>query len=61
MPTQKSMERELFEIKEGTYINPDGSVRVTKTTKVTGKGQQYFINLFLEKQSEKQRRDGNAE
>ena len=61
MPTQKSMERELFEIKEGTYINPDGSVRVTKTTKVTGKGQQYFINLFLEKQSEKQRRDGNVE
>lgn len=61
MPTQKSMERGLFEIKEGTYINPDGSVRVTKTTKVTGKGQQYFINLFLEKQSEKQRRDGNAE
>lgn len=53
MPTQKSMERELFEIKEGTYINPDGSVRVTKTTKVTGKGQQYFINLFLSKQNEK--------
>ncbi len=47
MPTQKSMERSLFEIKEGTYINPDGSVRVTKTTKVSGKGQQYFINLFL--------------
>ena len=52
MPTQKSMERGLFEIKEGTYINPDGSVRVTKTTKVSGKGQQYFINLFLAGQNE---------
>lgn len=53
MPTQKSMERGLFEIKEGTFVNPDGSVRVTKTTKVSGKGQQYFINLFLSKQNEK--------
>lgn len=51
MPTQKSMERKLFEIKVGTYINPDGSVRVTKTTKVSGKGQQYFINLFLNEQN----------
>ena len=47
MPTQKSMERGLFEIKESTSINPDGSVRVNKTAKVTGKGQQYFINLFV--------------
>lgn len=47
MPTQKSMEAELFEIKETTITNPDGSIRVTKTPKVTGKGQQYFINLFL--------------
>lgn len=51
MPTQKAMERKLFEIKVGTYINPDGSVRVTKTTKVSGKGQQYFINLFLAEQN----------
>ena len=49
MPTQTAMERGLFEVKESTVVNPDGSVRVTKTTKVTGKGQQYFINLFLEK------------
>ena len=47
MPTQKSMDMGLFEVKETTINNPDGSVRVTKTTKVTGKGQQYFINLFL--------------
>lgn len=49
MPTQKSMERELFEIKERTINNPDGSVRITKTPKVTGKGQQYFVNKFLNK------------
>lgn len=47
MPTQKSMERGLFEVKESTVNNPDGSVRINKTTKVTGKGQQYFINKFL--------------
>lgn len=47
MPTQKSMERGLFEIKERTISNPDGSVRITKTVLVTGKGQQYFINKFL--------------
>ena len=47
MPTQKSMELELFEIKERTDINPDGSIKIRKTPKVTGKGQQYFINLFL--------------
>ena len=47
MPTQKSMELELFEVKESTLNNPDGSVRINKTTKVTGKGQQYFINKFL--------------
>lgn len=50
MPTQTAMERGLFEVKESTVVNPDGSVRVTKTTKVTGKGQQYFINLFLERE-----------
>lgn len=47
MPTQKSMELKLFEVKERTINNPDGSVRITKTTKVTGHGQQYFINKFL--------------
>ncbi len=47
MPTQKSMEMELFEVKESTVNNPDGSVRINRTTKVTGKGQQYFINKFL--------------
>lgn len=47
MPTQKSMERGLLEVKERTISNPDGSVRVTKTSKVTGKGQVYFVNLFM--------------
>ena len=48
MPTQRAMDLELFEVKERTHLNPDGSVRLTKTTKVTGKGQVYFINKFLE-------------
>lgn len=48
MPTQRSMEAGLFEIKERTINNPDGSVRITKTVLVTGKGQQYFVNKFLE-------------
>lgn len=52
LPTQKAMELGLFEVKESTINNPDGSVRVTKTTKVTGKGQVYFVNLFLGKQVE---------
>ena len=47
LPTQKSMEMGLFEVKETAITNPDGSVRVTRTTKVTGKGQQYFINRYL--------------
>lgn len=46
-PTQKSMEMGLFEIKESTHINGDGVTVTTKTPKVTGKGQQYFINKFL--------------
>lgn len=46
-PTQKAMNLGLFEVKERTVNNPDGSIRVTITTKVTGKGQQYFINKFL--------------
>ena len=44
MPTQKSMELGLFEVKESSITNPDGSIRITKTTKVTGKGQVYFVN-----------------
>lgn len=47
MPTQRSMERKLFEIRERTVTNPDGSIRITKTVLVTGKGQQYFVNKFL--------------
>lgn len=47
MPTQRSMEMGLFEIKETNIQHPDGHVTVTKTSKVTGKGQQYFINKFL--------------
>lgn len=50
MPTQRAMDLDLFDIKERTFQNPDGSVRITKTTKVTGKGQQYFINKFLQKE-----------
>ena len=46
-PTQKAMNLGLFEVKERTVNNPDGSIRVTITTKVTGKGQQYFINKVL--------------
>lgn len=47
MPTQKAMDMSLFEVKESTINNPDGSVRVTRTTKVTGKGQTYFVKKFL--------------
>lgn len=49
MPTQRSMELELFEIKEHSHINSNGVNVTTKTPKVTGKGQQYFINKFLSK------------
>ena len=47
MPTQKAMDMNLFEVKERTVNNPDGSVRITRTTKVTGKGQTYFVKKFL--------------
>jgi len=47
MPTQRAMEQQLFEIKESSYINSEGVTVVTKTTKVSGKGQVYFVNLFL--------------
>lgn len=47
IPTQKSMDMKLFEIKETTIVNSDGTLRITKTPKVTGKGQIYFINRFM--------------
>ena len=47
MPTQKAMEAGLMEIKETTIASPDGFTRVTKTPKITGKGQVYFINRYL--------------
>lgn len=47
MPTQRSMELGLFNIKETTITHSDGHTTISKTTKVTGKGQQYFINKFL--------------
>ena len=47
MPTQKSMELELFEIKETAVTHSDGHISINKTPKITGKGQVYFINKFL--------------
>ena len=41
------MDRGWFQVKETTINQPDGSIRITRTVKITGKGQQYFINLFL--------------
>lgn len=49
MPTQRAVEMGLFEIKETSVTHADGHVTVNKTPKVTGKGQQYFIDLFLRK------------
>ena len=54
-PTQKSMDLGLFEVKERTITNPDGSTRLTLTTKVTGKGQVYFVNKFLNKEEQYQK------
>ena len=48
MPTQKAMESGLFEIKETSITHADGHISVNKTPKVTGRGQQYFINRFLQ-------------
>lgn len=50
MPTQKSMNLQLFEIKESTHTHADGHTTVNRTPKVTGKGQVYFISKFLEKE-----------
>ncbi|MET3634466.1 phage antirepressor KilAC domain-containing protein [Streptococcus porcorum] len=47
MPTQRAMEMKLFEIKETTITHADGHISISKTVKVTGKGQQYFINKFI--------------
>lgn len=47
MPTQRSMDLELFEVKESVRIDGNGCNKITRTTKVTGKGQEYFVNRFL--------------
>lgn len=49
MPTQRSMDLELFEVKESVHIDGNGCNKITRTTKVTGKGQEYFVNRFLAK------------
>ena len=48
MPTQKSMDLKLFEIQERSIISPHGNPKIIKTTKVTGKGQIYFLNKLVE-------------
>lgn len=53
MPMQRYVEQGLFEVKESTVNNPDGSVRLTRTTVVTGKGQVYFVNIFLGNKKER--------
>ena len=50
MPTQRSMDLKLFEIKETNVQHADGHISINKTSKVTGKGQQYFINKFLDQE-----------
>ena len=52
MPMQRYVEQGLFEVKESNVQNPDGSVRITRTTKITGKGQLYFVNKFLGREIE---------
>lgn len=47
MPTQRAVEQKLFEVKESTVVHSDGHTTLNKTPKVTGKGQIYFVNLFL--------------
>ena len=47
MPTQRAMEMGLFEIKETSIVHADGHTSISKTPKVTGKGQVYFVDLFL--------------
>ena len=50
-PTQRAMEQGLFEIKKTAITKPDGTVLTTTTTKITGKGQVYFVNKFLNSQA----------
>lgn len=57
MPMQRYVEQGLFEVKESNVQNPDGSVRITRTTKVSGKGQLYFVNKFLGREIENGRND----
>lgn len=57
MPTQRAMEMKLFEVRERTVNKPDGSAMITRTTLITGKGQQYFINKLL---NNKQQENKNA-
>lgn len=47
MPTQRAMDLKLFEVKEGSFVDGNGVNRITRTTKVTGKGQVYFVNKFM--------------
>lgn len=57
MPMQRYVEQGLFEVKERNVQNPDGSVRITFTPKITGKGQLYFVNKFLGREIENGRND----
>ena len=52
MPTQRAMDMGLFKVKESSIVQPDGVVRLTRTVKVTGKGQIYFINKYLGEQAQ---------
>lgn len=52
-PTQKAMKQGLFEMKQTSITKPDGSILVSVTTKVTGKGQVYFVNKFLGDKNDK--------
>lgn len=51
LPTQRSIDLGIIEVKVTTINNPDGSVRVTKTPKITGKGQIYFVNKFIKRET----------
>lgn len=50
LPTQRAMDMGLFQVVKRPVPMPDGTVRVTRTTKVTGKGQQYFINRYIHRE-----------
>lgn len=56
LPTQRSMEQQLFEVKETAVTHSDGHISISKTVKVTGKGQIYFINKFLGKENVENKR-----